>query len=120
MSKRARDLSAGELYRQHIHRSYSSSTFLEFFTSLCKHHIWISRRNIRHTSKVKHFTAVTRHSVMVSSVPLQSQQVALPQAHGPGAVPDSTLMSRQNHVFDLQLTVLQSRETAINIVLKVI
>lgn len=45
---------------------------------------------------------------MVRSVPLQSEQVAPPQTHRPGAVPDSAFMRREDHVFDLQLTVLQS------------
>lgn len=43
---------------------------------------------------------------MVGSVPLQSEQVALPQTHGPGAVPDCPLVSGENQVFDLQLTIL--------------
>lgn len=44
---------------------------------------------------------------MVGSVPLQGQQVALPQTHCPGAVSDGTFMSGENHVSDLQLTILQ-------------
>lgn len=44
---------------------------------------------------------------MLRAVSLQSQQVALPQAHGPGAVPDCAFMTGQHQVFDLQLAILR-------------
>lgn len=56
---------------------------------------------------VTHCITVTWDSVMVGSVPLQGQQVALPQTHRPGAVSDGTFVSGENHVSDLQLTILQ-------------
>lgn len=44
---------------------------------------------------------------MVSFVPLKSEQVTFPQAHRPGAVPDSTVMSGEDQIFDFQLTILK-------------
>lgn len=49
----------------------------------------------------------TRDYVMFCTVSFQSQQVALPQAHGPGAVPDRPLMTGQHQLFDLQLPILE-------------
>lgn len=46
---------------------------------------------------------------MLCAVSLQSQQVAFPQAHGPGAVPDCPFMTGQHQLFDLQLSILEER-----------
>lgn len=49
----------------------------------------------------------TRDYVMLCTVSLQSQQVAFPQAHGPGAVPDCPFVTGQHQIFDLQLPILE-------------
>lgn len=46
-------------------------------------------------------------------MPLQSHQVALPQTHGPRAVPHCTLVRRENQLFDFQLTILQKQKSTI-------
>ncbi|KAG9354946.1 hypothetical protein JZ751_001659 [Albula glossodonta] len=48
----------------------------------------------------------TALSLVLCPMPLQSQQVVLPQTHGPGAVPDCPVVRGQNQVSYLQLTVL--------------
>lgn len=53
------------------------------------------------------FVSSTGDYVMLCAVSLQSQQVAFPQAHGPGAVPDCSFMTRQHQIFDLQLAILE-------------
>lgn len=46
---------------------------------------------------------------MVGTMPLQSLQVALPQTHGPRTVPDGSLMSGEDQIFDFQLAVLKEK-----------
>ena len=52
---------------------------------------------------------VTEDGGVLGSVSLEGQQVAPPQAHGPGTVPDRPVVTGQDDVFDLQLAVLKRR-----------